>query len=247
MSNNFDYDLDELEDELMAMDDDDLDYEVGASLARRPSSLDAVLGLSRPGRVKASARPLRAMRRNRVRARPSVALRADDGGDDVNLNVETMRAMLAAIVEEQKALKAMQKQLAQQMKLQKLSAASTAGEVPQALLGIDSLDKAQNGIAPGTSLTISVEATDPLRITSLLVDDVIAGDFSISRIQIGRMNLLAGAYPVPASIFKSGIERPPIATPILPAGTEASIEVQNRSGAPRDFKAAFMGIDTNRR
>ena len=35
----------------------------------------------------------------------------------------------------------------------------------------------------------------------------------------------------------------PIATPILPAGSEARLEVTNRSQAPRDFVAAFTGID----
>lgn len=234
MSNNYDYDLDALESELGLLGD--LDYEVGAA----GDDLDMALGLS--GGAPRSMSLARAPARLSLAAPPRRTL-AGGGGSSSGGGSEQLRSVLQALVQHQKAMAAAHKKMAQEIKLQKLSAASTAGEVPQIFLGIDSRQKAQNGIAPGASLVLSVESTEPLRITNLLVDDAIASDFTISRIQVGRLNLLAGSDPVPAAIFKSSVVRAPIATPILPAGTEAKIEVQNRSQAPRDFVAAFTGID----
>jgi len=233
MSNNYDYDLDALESELEMIGD--LDYAVGAS-----DDLDMALGLSGPSRSTAAL--TRAPSRLSLAAPPRRTMAASSGGGDGG-STEQLRSVLQALVQHQKAITASHKKMAQEIKLQKLSAASTAGEVPQIFLGIDSRQKAPNGIPAGQSLVLAVESTEPLRITNLLVDDAIASDFTISRIQVGRLNLLAGSDAVPAAIFKSSVVRAPIATPILPAGTEAKIEVTNRSQAPRDFVAAFTGID----
>ncbi len=232
MSNNYDYDLDALESELSLMDD--LDYEVGGS-----DDLDAALGLN-PRTMALTRAPSRLS----LAAPPRRTLAGNGGGGGGNAaSTEQLRNMIQTLVQHQKAMAAAHKKMAQELKLQKLSAASTAGEVPQIFLGIDSREKAPNGIPAGNSLVLSVESSEPLRITNLLVDDAIASDFTISRIQIGRLNLLAGSDSVPAAIFKSSVVRAPIATPILPAGTEARLEVTNRSQAPRDFVAAFTGID----
>jgi len=120
MSNNYDYDLDALESEFRLMDD--LDYEVGGS-----DDLDAALGLN--SRTMALAR---APSRLSLAAPPRRTLAGNGGGGGSSnaASTEQLRNMIQTLVQHQKAMAAAHKKMAQELKLQKLSAASTAGEVP---------------------------------------------------------------------------------------------------------------------
>ncbi|MEQ9324214.1 MAG: hypothetical protein RIF41_33940 [Polyangiaceae bacterium] len=249
---DLDYDVGAAEDalDLLGIDDEDdddfealdaeiagLDYEIGADedddLDDELDEDDDEVGFRLGGRTRArmrlgTGRPRRRRKTGRI---PSAA----------------MRGLFRQLAQNQKKLSRRNRAIARAVKMQRLSAAAKAGALPQIFLGVDSLQSVPTGIPAGGTRTIAVESTEPLRITNFLVDDAIASDFAVNRIQIGRLNLLAGSHPIPAAMFKSGIERPPMQTPTLPAGTEAKVEVTNRATAPRHFLGAFTGIDLTRR
>ncbi|MEZ4447687.1 MAG: hypothetical protein R3B72_51905 [Polyangiaceae bacterium] len=234
---------------LLDLDNDDgleeeiagLDYEIGADdeddeLDEDDLDDDDVAGeVGRRRVVRGKIYGARARARGRVKARASAA------------SLAGMKKLFKALTANQKKLVRRHKAVARAVQMQRISAAAKAGALPQIFLGVDSAQKYQTGIPANQTVTLAVESTEPLRITNFLVDDAIASDFAVNRIQIGRLNLLAGSHAIPAAMFKSGIERPPMETPMLPAGTEAKIEVTNRASAPRHFLAAFTGIDLSRR
>lgn len=121
----------------------------------------------------------------------------------------------------------------------KIALASMAGFLPQIFLGVLSVGT----VAAGANANIPAEPNVPFRITDFIVDDAIANDFRITALQIGRLNLLTSGDGIPASMFRTSVQRPPIETPRLEAGTEAVVSVLNTSGAARTFNAAFIAID----
>jgi hypothetical protein len=125
----------------------------------------------------------------------------------------------------------------------KLAMLSKAQQVPQVLLGFDSGHAGAAAIAAAAGATITTQPTVDLRITDMIVDATFAADFLITSIDIGRLNLMAGAQGLPATAFVSGVQRPPIEAPRLPAGTDASVAVTNISGQARRLIGMFVGID----
>jgi hypothetical protein len=120
---------------------------------------------------------------------------------------------------------------------------SKAGRLPQIFLGVSTQGVT---IAAGASLNIPAETNTRLRVTDFFVDDAIAADFVIQDIQISRLSLFAGNLRIPASCFVTSVQRPPLEAPVLPSGTELSVNVTNRSGAARAFDSMFTGLDVSR-
>lgn len=118
-----------------------------------------------------------------------------------------------------------------------------SGKLPQIFLGVST---AGVTIAAGATLNITAETNTRLRVTDFFVDDAVAADFVINDIQISRLSLFAGNLRIPASSFVTSVQRPPLEAPILPSGTELSVSVTNRSGAPRAFDSMFTGLDVGR-
>jgi hypothetical protein len=178
----------------------------------------------------------------------------DDNGDgddweNVGNNRMVTRRRTVPLAKLKYGIKAIAKQLQKERrknKMLQMGAASKARNLPQIFLGLDSSDGGGAPILAGATRTVRTEPTTPLRITDLIVQAAFAADFSITRIDIGRLNLLAGGQPIPADAFISGVQRPPVEAPVLPAGTEAAITVVNNGGAARVFRAMFVGIDLQR-
>lgn len=120
----------------------------------------------------------------------------------------------------------------------KMNLAAMAGVLPQIFLGVLS-----GTVAAAGTEAIPAEPNVRFRITDFIVDDAIANDFRITAIQIGRLNLLTSNVGIPASMFRTSVQRPPIETPILEAGTQAVVTVLNTSGADRIFSASFIALD----
>lgn len=130
---------------------------------------------------------------------------------------------------------------AQQM--EQLSQGALGHLQPQVFLGSNSV----NVIAAGATLAVNSASGALLRITDLIVSDGIANDFDILSIQVGRLNLLASGDPIPASAFRSSVQRPPIEVPRLHPGQQITIAVRNNAGAARVWSAMFVGIDLSTR
>lgn len=98
-------------------------------------------------------------------------------------------------------------------------------------------------IAAGATQVIVVTPVSKVRIGRVVVDPTAAGLFIINGINIGRLNLLAGAGSVPASMFLPNSVDSSIEAPTIEAGTQIQFSVTNTSGAPARFIGAFQCID----
>lgn len=137
-----------------------------------------------------------------------------------------------------KKLAARNKLLRKKATMGKRAAAAVAGSLPQVFLGVPA-----TAVNAGAAAAINGQSGTLLRITDFIVDDDIAGDFQINTMQVGRINLLASGDPIPASMFRNGVQRPPIEVPKLHPGQQIALNVTNISGAARTFRACFIGSD----
>ena len=132
-------------------------------------------------------------------------------------------------------------------KVDKLSAGGGGGAgrggsgYPQILLGIE-----DTSVAAASTESVTTESTAALRITDFFVRDAVGDDFLLTEMKISRLDILAGSDPIPASMFRSSVQRPPIETPRLPAGTLLTIGAQNITGAAKRFNGCFVGHDLTR-
>jgi hypothetical protein len=94
--------------------------------------------------------------------------------------------------------------------------------------------------------TAASEGNVALRPTDLVVSSVVASDFSITTMVIGRTQLLAGATAIPADAFNTSVVRPPISSPVLEAGTVASIGLGNLTLAASTFRAMYTCLDLSK-
>ncbi|HEU5316788.1 MAG TPA: hypothetical protein VFX49_11805 [Chloroflexota bacterium] len=122
-----------------------------------------------------------------------------------------------------------------------LSRIALAGKLPVVFLGFDTTAAASAGAAATTEPNVKVRPTD------LIVRDTNADDFQITSMRIGRVDLLTGATGIPAGIFKTSVQRPPISAPELEAGTQASIQLTNLTAAASRFMASYLCLDLSRR
>lgn len=122
-----------------------------------------------------------------------------------------------------------------------LSRIALAGKLPVVFLGFDTTAAAAGSAAATTEPNVKVRPTD------LIVRDTNADDFQITSMRIGRVDLLTGATGIPAGIFKTSVQRPPISAPELEAGTQASIQLTNLTGAASRFMASYLCLDLSRR
>ena len=136
--------------------------------------------------------------------------------------------------------KAMKKALARR----KLSMEARAGALPQIFLGVDS---GAVNIAAAAQQGINSEPNVDMRITDLIVDDSNAAAFRVTQIAATRVSMMASGDGIPATVFLSGVQRPPIRVPRVPAGTNVVTTVVNRSGAGARFEATYIGIDLTHR
>lgn len=128
--------------------------------------------------------------------------------------------------------------------MQALAQGAAGHAQPQVFLGSNS---GAVPIVAGATAVVTSSSGALLRITDLIVSDGIANDFDILSIQVGRLNLLASGDPIPASMFRSSVQRPPIEVPRLHPGQNISITVRNNAGAARTWSASFVGIDLSTR
>lgn len=112
-----------------------------------------------------------------------------------------------------------------------------ARAMPAIFLGFDET------VAASTASPATSEGTVPLRPTDLVVRASNAADFQISDMQVGRINCLAGATPIPAEAFNTSVVRPPISSPALPAGVPASLGLTNLTLGSSRFLAMYTALD----
>lgn len=130
------------------------------------------------------------------------------------------------------------KMAAAQQQSQRLRKLSYAGLIPQIPLGVRS-----DSVAANTATTISPEPGVPMRVTNFTVSPTIAGLFLITQITVARVNLLASGDGVPATLFEPASRHPPFENPILAAGSQITVGVENIDSAAHPFYGAFQGID----
>lgn len=149
--------------------------------------------------------------------------------------------MTSAAFQASKARALMQlgaKVAAQSSKQNRMRQLAYAGMLPQIPLGVR-----DNSVAAGATETISPEPGVPLRITQFYASPTIAGLFLVTQITVARVNMLAGSDGVPATLFTPEARRPPFENPILAAGSQIVVGVENIDVAAHPFFGAFMGID----
>jgi hypothetical protein len=112
--------------------------------------------------------------------------------------------------------------------------------LPAIFVGIDS---GAVLIPAGATQAITTEPQVPVRVTKFVVASSCAAFFNVNEIKIARLDLLASASGVPAEQFIPNAETPPIEAPVLPAGSQIVVAVENVSGAPQRFRGGFPAID----
>lgn len=111
-------------------------------------------------------------------------------------------------------------------------------ETRRLLMGIDSVTT----VAAAATSTITVNPVEPFRPEALIVDTVVAQNFLITQILIGRKSQLVGTASIPASAFVA----PGSAVGILQWDTAQTaqplqITVNNTSGGASRFTAVMVG------
>lgn len=104
----------------------------------------------------------------------------------------------------------------------------------------------EQAVAASGADNATSEGSVPLRPTDLVVRASNAGDFTIDDLQVGRVNLMAGATAIPAEAFNTSVVRPPISAPELKAGVPASIGLNNLTAAASTFRAMYTALDLSR-
>jgi hypothetical protein len=122
----------------------------------------------------------------------------------------------------------------------KLAKLASAGRMPAIFLGFDTT------IAASTSTASTSEGNVRLRPTDLIVKPENAGDWQLTSLRIGRVDLMSGATGIPASAFTGSMQRPPISAPVLEAGTLSSIQASNLTLASSRFQAMFTALDISK-
>ena len=112
--------------------------------------------------------------------------------------------------------------------------------MPAIFLGFDSTVNA------GVSSNVTSQSNVNIRVTDLIVRGSNAADFQFSFLQIGRVNLLAGATGVPAEAFNTGVVRPPISAPLLLGGVPASQSITNLTGANSRYLSMYAAVDASK-
>ena len=120
---------------------------------------------------------------------------------------------------------------------------TTAGNLPQIQLGIDSIGPFPAGIPGGGPANLTAEPSVPMRITRFIVASSLAPFFVVSAITIARLNLMAGGQAVPAESYLPDAVHPPIEAVILPAGSQIVLATANIDVVPHRFVGSFYGLD----
>lgn len=120
------------------------------------------------------------------------------------------------------------------------SALAQARNMPAIFLGFS------QSVAASSAANATSEGSVPLRPTDLVIRASNAGDFTIDDMQIGRVNLMAGATEIPAEAFNTSVVRPPISAPELKAGVPASIGLNNLTAAASVFRGMYTALDLSR-
>ena len=95
--------------------------------------------------------------------------------------------------------------------------------------------------AAGATTVITVQPSQPFRAKAFIVDNVIAPNFQINSIQVGRQNQFVGAGSVPATAF---VPNSPLANIGFDTGQtseQIQVSVTNISAAASTFAAMFVG------
>lgn len=128
---------------------------------------------------------------------------------------------------------------AQVGKTRKLRQQALAGFIPQIPLGV----RSSSTVAAGGTATIAPEPSVPMRLTRFEVAPAIADYFLLTSMRVARLDMLAGSDAIPASSFLPNANHCPIENPILPAGSQVTVGVENIDGAAHSFYAMFWGVD----
>lgn len=124
-------------------------------------------------------------------------------------------------------------------KTRKLRQQALAGYIPQIPLGV----RSSSTVAAGGTATIAPEPSVPMRLTRFEVAPAISDYFLLTSMRVARLDMLAGSDAIPASAFLPNAQHPPLENPILPAGSQVSVGVENIDGAAHSFYATFWGVD----
>ena len=112
--------------------------------------------------------------------------------------------------------------------------------MPAIFLGFDST------INASSSANVTSQSNVNIRVTDLIVRSANAGDFQFTFLQIGRVNLLAGATGIPAEAFNTSVVRPPISAPLLLGGVPASQSITNITLANSRYMSMYSAIDASK-
>lgn len=129
---------------------------------------------------------------------------------------------------------------ARRKKKMNLAKMALAGRLPQIFLGFDST------VAAATAATSTAEPNVHLRPTDLVVRAANVEDWLITDIQVGRVNMIAGANGISASAFSPLARRSVISCPPLQAGTNAQLAITNLTAASSRFLAHMVCGDISR-
>ncbi len=120
------------------------------------------------------------------------------------------------------------------------AALALARLMPAIFLGFDATVNA------ASTSNVTSQSNVNIRVTDLIVRGANAADFQFTFLQIGRVNLLAGATGVPSECFNTNVVRPPISAPLLLGGVPASQSVVNLTGGNSRYMSMYSAVDASK-
>jgi len=99
--------------------------------------------------------------------------------------------------------------------------------------------------APAGTTIITVQPSQPFKVEDFLIDPVIAVNFVINSIQVGRQNQFIGAGAVPATAFSALNPRGYVQFDTGQTSEQIQVSVTNTSLANSTFTAMFVGVTIN--
>jgi hypothetical protein len=88
---------------------------------------------------------------------------------------------------------------------------------------------------------IAVQPSQAFRAQAYLVDPVIAPNFVLNSIQVGRQNQFIGAGVVPATVFSALNQLSGVQFDTGQTSEQVQVSVNNVTGAASIFRSAFIG------
>lgn len=161
----------------------------------------------------------------------ALALSPKSNGVSPNIFSQGNQPMLQKLVQLKQAQNARNRE--------RVASLSHTGQQPCFYLGVDSVAN----VAAAANFAIQVTPVKPIRVVQFTVDQSAVGIFIITSVMMGNENLLLNAMAIPCSRFTPDANRPPLKSPIIPAGTPIFVNGTNISGAAARFLGSFDVVD----